>query len=335
MRSQIAKLTSSMGSFQQEKGKLPSQTIQNPQGQNSVGISSPNDVTFEHFKAVTIIRSGKSIDKTIQPKELSKETTKDVQNELVRDDEVSDKPHVPRTDVDVEPEKDKVSHVPPAPYPHRLRVPKKVNNHSKIYELFKQVKVNIPLLDSIKKILSNAKFLKDLCIVKRKLGVNKDTFMTEQSTSLIRNNLPPKYKDLGSPTFSIVVGNSKLGHALVDLGASVNLLPYSVYVEQGLGELELTNITLQLADSSVKILRGIVKDVLVQVDKFYFPVDFFVLDTQPMVNQGTQFPMILGRPFLAIANAIIHCRGGLMTLSFCNMIVNLKNLQCYQGDRGR
>ena len=51
------------------------------------------------------------------------------------------------------------------------------------------------------------------------------------------------------------------------------------------------------------------KDVLVQVDKFYFPVDFVVLDTQPVVNQGTQFPMILGRPFLTTANAIIHCRG--------------------------
>ena len=68
--------------------------------------------------------------------------------------------------------------------------------------------------------------------------------MTEQSTSLIRNNLPQKYKDPGSPIISIVVGNSKLGHALVDLRASVNLLPYSVYVDLGLGELEPTNITL-------------------------------------------------------------------------------------------
>ena len=320
MRSQITKLTSSMGNFQQEKGKLPSQTIQNPQDQNSVGVSGPSDVTFEHCKAVTTLRSGKTIDKTIQPKE----TIKDVQNEPLMDDEVFDKPHVPRTDVvDVKSEKDKTSHVPPAPYPHRLRAPKKVNNHYEIYELFKQVKVNIPLLDAIKKIPSYAKFLKDLCTVKRKLGVNKDVFMTEQSTSLIKNNLPPKYKDPGSLTISIVVGNSKLGHTLVDLGASVNLLPYSVYVELGLGELEPTNITLQLVDRSVKIPRGIVKDVLVQVDKFYFPVDFVVLNTQPVVNQGTQFPVILGRPFLATANAIIHCRGGLMTLSFGNMTVNL------------
>ena len=301
-----------MGNFQTEKGKLPSQTIQNPQGQNSVGVSSPSDVTTP--------QSRKIIDKTIQPKE----TIQDVKNEPLEGDEVSDKPHVPRADViDVKPEKDKASHVPPAPYPHRLRAPKKVNNHSKIYELFKQVKVNIPLLDSLKQIPSYAKFLKDLCTVKRKLSVNKDAFMTEQSTYLIRNNLPPKYKDPRSPTISIVVGNSKLGHALVDLGESANLLPYSVYVELGLGELEPTNITLQLANCSVKIPRGIVKDVLVQVDKFFFPVDFVVLDTQHVVNQGTQLPVILGRPFLATINAIIHCRGGLMTLSFGDMTVNL------------
>ena len=235
-----------MGNFQQEKGKLPSQTVQNPQGQNSVGVSGSSEDTFEHCKAVTTLRSGKVIDKTIPTKEPIQES----QSEPIGDDEVSDKPHVPRTDViEGEPEQDKATHIPPAPYPHRLRAPKKVNNHSEIYELFKQVKLNIPLLDAIKqipsyaikKIPSYAKFLKDLCMVKRNLCVNKEAFMIEQSTSLIRNNFPPKYKDPGSPTISIVVGNSRLGHDLVDLGASVNLLPYSVYVDLGLGELEPTN----------------------------------------------------------------------------------------------
>ena len=176
VRSQITKLTSYMGNFQQEKGKLPSQTIQNPQGQNSVGVSGQSESTFKHCKVVTNLRSGKVIDKTIQPKEPIQE----LQDEPVGDDEVSDKPHVPRADViNGDPEQDKASHIPPAPYPHRLRAPKKVNNHSEIYELFKQVKVNIPLLDAIKQNPSYAKFLKDLCTVKRKLGVNKEAFMTE------------------------------------------------------------------------------------------------------------------------------------------------------------
>ena len=74
VRSQITKLTSSMGNFQQEKGKLPSQPIQNPQGQNSVGVSSASEGTFEHCKAVTTLRSGKVIDKAIQPKEPIQES---------------------------------------------------------------------------------------------------------------------------------------------------------------------------------------------------------------------------------------------------------------------
>ena len=134
VRSQINKLTSSIGNLQQEKGKLPSQPIQNPQGQNSVGSSVSSEGTFEHCKAVTTLRSGKVVDKTIP----TKETSQEYQSELVREDEVSDKPHVPNTnDIDGEPEEDKSTHIPPAPYPHRLRAPKKVNNHSEIYELFK------------------------------------------------------------------------------------------------------------------------------------------------------------------------------------------------------
>ncbi|RVW58653.1 hypothetical protein CK203_102752 [Vitis vinifera] len=75
------------------------------------------------------------------------------------------------------------------------------------------------------------------------------------------------------------------GKALLDLGASVNLLPYSVYKQLGLGELKPTSITLSLADRSVKIPRGIIEDVLVQVDNFYYPVDFVVLDTDPIVKE--------------------------------------------------
>ena len=72
--------------------------------------------------------------------------------------------------------------------------------------------------------------------------------------------------------------------ALLDLGASVNLLPYSVYKQLRLGELKPTSITLSLADRSVKIPRGMIEDVLIQVNKFYYPVDFVVLDMDSVVK---------------------------------------------------
>ena len=93
-----------------------------------------------------------------------------------------------------------------------------------------------------------------------------------------------KYKDPGSPTISFNIGGTCIDKALLDLGASVNLLPYSVYKQLGLGDLKPTNITLSLDDHSVKIPKGIVEDVLVKVDKFYYPVDFVVLDTKPIAS---------------------------------------------------
>ena len=145
------------------------------------------------------------------------------------------------------------------------------------------MKVNIPLLDMIKQVPTYAKFLKDLCTIKRGLNVNKKAFLTEQVSAIIQCKSLVKYKDPGCPTISVMIRETCVEKALLDLRASVNLLPYSVYKELGLGELKPTSITL-LADRSVKIPRDMIEDVLVQVDKFYYPVDFVVLDTNPVAK---------------------------------------------------
>ena len=185
------------------------------------------------------------------------------------------------------------------------------------------MKVNIPLLDIIKQVPAYAKFLKDLCTIKKGLGIEKKAFLTEQVSAIIQSKNPVKYKDLGSPTISVNIGGNCIEKSLLDLGASVNLLPYSVYKQLGLGELKPTNITLSLADRSVKIPKGIVEDVLVKIDKFYYPVDFVVLDTESIANEPNHVQIILGRPFLATANAIINFRNGVMQLTFGNMTLEL------------
>ncbi|XP_041017927.1 uncharacterized protein LOC121260147 [Juglans microcarpa x Juglans regia] len=138
----------------------------------------------------------------------------------------------------------------PAPFPQRLVPLHKDKNHVEILEVFRQVRINIPLLDAIQQIHAYSKFVKDLCTVKRRLNVHKKAFLIEQVTAIIQSNTPPKYKDLGAPTIACL----------------------------GLGELKSTPIILQIADRSIKMPRVIAEDVLVQVDKFYYPVDFAVLD---------------------------------------------------------
>ena len=118
--------------------------------------------------------------------------------------------------------------------------------------------------------------------------------------------------------------------ALLDLSASVNLLPGSMYDSGRFGELKSTKVTLQLADRSVKTPRGMLEDVLVKVDEFYFPVDFLVLDMESSNHIG-QIPIILGRPFLATANACINCRTGVMDVSFGNKKMRLNVFSTSQG----
>ncbi|KAL9371998.1 hypothetical protein Peur_034242 [Populus x canadensis] len=296
IRSQLTKLTQSLSI--QEKGKIPAQPMPNPRGQVHMSESSSSEPSnHEQVQAITTLRSGKIIDKAIGfgiPRSIVEEESRQSEEEI-------------KTQVTNE----------------SLRKPKHDLMNSEIYELFKQVKVNIPLLDAIKQVPSYAKFLKDLCTVKRRLNVKERAFLTEHASAIIQFKTPPKYKDPGCPTISCIIGNHKIDQALLDLGASVNLIPYTVYEQLGLGGIKPTRITLQLADRSIKIPRGIVEDVLVQVDKFYFPVDFVVLDTAPIQGSNAPIPVILGRPFLATSNALINCRNGVMKLSFGNMTVEM------------
>ena len=212
--------------------------------------------------------------------------------------------------------------VPPH-FPQALQKKKNSINQTEILEVLRQVKVNIPLLDMIKQVPTRTKFLKDLCKVKSGFNVNKKAFLTEQVSAIIECKTPVKYKDSGCPTISVNIGGFSVEKALLDLGASVNLLPYSVYKQLGLGELKPTSITLSLANRSIKIPKGTIEDVLIQVDKFYYPMDFVVLDTEPVAVGPNHVPIILGRPFLATSNAIINCRNGVMQLTFGNMTLEL------------
>ena len=222
-------------------------------------------------KSVTTLHSGKIVEK-----DIPKSNTHDESSKINNSDEVLD------------PKSNEIERCPiRAPFPQRFIPPQKVNQNFKIFEVLKQVNVNIPLLDAIKQIPSHAKFFKDLCIVKRKLNVHKKAFFTKQVSAIIQNNRPPKFKDLGCHTISCVIGNSKIEKALLDLGASVNLLPYLAYKQLGLGELKPTSIILQLVNRFVIVPKGVVEDVLVQVENFYFPFDFIILDMHHVSNANS------------------------------------------------
>ncbi|RVW20778.1 hypothetical protein CK203_108297 [Vitis vinifera] len=315
----------------QKKGRFPSQPHQNPKAVHEVEAEEGESLQMREVKAMITLRSGKEV---YLPTTTPEQETEREAEEEKKEEFKGKRPrnNMKKEDHDLivkeEPERNiakedmRKNHMPP-PFPQALHGKKGINNASEILEVLRQAKVNIPLLDMIKQASTYAKFLKDLCTIKRGLNVSKKVFLTEQVSSIIQCKSLVKYKDLGCPTISVTIGGVPLERALLDLGASVNLLPYSVYEQLGLGELKPTSITLSLADRSVKIPRGIIEDVLVQIEKFYYPIDFVVLDTDPNAKGTNCVPIILGRPFLATSNAIINCRNGMMQLSFGNPTMEL------------
>ena len=253
-------------------------------------MSSSNEPTSRIYevKAVITLRSGKEVEQVVpKPAEEGQEAKESKPEELVI-------------------KEDAVKKITPTPFPQALKSKKKAINQAEILEVLRQVKVKIPLLDMIKQIPTYAKNFKDLCTMKRGLNVDKKAFLTEQVSAIIQCKTLIKYKDPGCPTISVNIRGTCVEKALLDLGSSVNLLPYSVYKQLGLGELNPTSITLSLAHRSIKIPKGTVEDVLIQVDKFYYPVNFVVLDTEPVAIGTNYVPIILGRPFLATSNVIIN-----------------------------
>jgi hypothetical protein len=211
LKDALAKFTSTL-SFQ-EKGEFPSQPQQNPKGQYNSSASSSRSQHMDQVKSVITLRSGKVIEKPIlEPCE--------------KDDELISEG---KEGVESEHCKEKTDSPPAFPFPHAMTKQRKVDHNSEIFKTFKQVRINIPLLDAIKQVPSYAKFLKDLCIVKRKLNVKKKVFLVEQVSVILHNNNALKYKDSGCPTISCFIGEHKIKRALLNLGASVNLLPYSVF----------------------------------------------------------------------------------------------------------
>ena len=192
---------------------------------------------------------------------------------------------------------------------------------SKFVSMFKKLNVDIPFSEVLEKMPQYAKFMKEILSKKRKLSDEDATVeLTEEVSAIIQQKLPPKLKDPGSFTLPVEIGNIKVGRALCDLGASINLMPLTVYERLKIGNLKPTKMNLQLADRSIAYPYGVVEDVLVKVDKFIFPVDFVVLD----VKEDYKVPLIFGRPFLATGNAETDEAKELMPLRVGEEKVNFK-----------
>jgi uncharacterized coiled-coil protein SlyX len=202
----IAKLETQMGQLantlnRREEGKLPSQPVMNPKRLYMVD----EETSHQHVQSITTLRSGKLVDNQVgDKKEEHTEVPETLQNN-------KGKQVINETSTSVDPSSE-TPYVPQAPFPEWLKAPSHFGKQGEkiqaMMEVFKQVKINIPLLDAIQQVPTYAKFLKDLCTQKRKFRnhIPKKVLLTEHVSSLLQHNTPPKFKDPRAPTISCIIG---------------------------------------------------------------------------------------------------------------------------------
>ncbi|GJU57781.1 DNA-directed DNA polymerase [Tanacetum coccineum] len=200
---------------------------------------------------------------------------------------------------------------PPIPFPRRLRKEKEEAQQKKVLENLKQLHINLPFIEALAQMPRYAKFLKGLLTNKARLEEACTITMNERCSAILLNKIRSKEKDLRSFTIPCDIGQLHINNALADLGASISLMPYTMYEKLGLGEPKATKMSLEVADRSIQYPRGIIENVLIKVNKFILPIDFVILD----MPEDSRVPIILGRPFLATARAMIDVFNKKITLS--------------------
>ncbi|CAN6677885.1 unnamed protein product [Malus baccata var. baccata] len=298
LEKQIGQIAEFMGQIR-EQGRLPSSTVMNPKG------------GFETAKAI-MLKNGKQVGTDSNTSKSSKTRRTSCCKKKHR--EQSPRPRMTK----------------PCrihlvllnrPKPPRFRQSKKEEVEKDILETFRKVQVNIPLLDAIKQVPRYAKFLKELCTTRRRISNKEVVQVSENVSAVLQRKLPPKCKDPGSFTIPCIIGNTKFEQCMLDLGASINVMPYSIYASMNLGELKNDGVIIQLADRSNAYPKGVLEDVLVQVGNLIFPADFYVLDMEDSPH-STPLPILLGRPFMKTARTKIDVFKGTLTMEFDGEVID-------------
>ncbi|KAL4293612.1 hypothetical protein AHAS_Ahas18G0145500 [Arachis hypogaea] len=158
------------------------------------------------------------------------------------------------------------------------------------------MEVTIPLFDAINQVPKYAKFLKDVCTYKEKIG-RLGMNLLGNSVSSMMDDFPKKYSDPGPCLVSCMIGEIQIKDCMCNLGSCVSIMPFSIYEKLNLAPLKRSGARFVLADKSIISVVGIAKNVLVRIQDLIFPVDFHILETPP-IDSDRPSSILLGRPFL-------------------------------------
>ncbi|GKD23411.1 reverse transcriptase domain-containing protein, partial [Tanacetum coccineum] len=302
-------MRSILGSFFQNQastsGTLPSNTIPNPKGEMKA-ITTRSGVAYE----------GPSIPTNPSPKKVvereTEETTDKEQTNFQGSTAHIQPPVIP---IPIpEPDVPRTLPKPNIPYPSRLNDQKlrekATNQMEKFFQIFQDLHFDISFADALLLMPKFASTIKSLLTNKDKLFESAKIPLNENCSAMLLKKLPEKLGDPGKFLIPCDFPGMVECSALADLGASINLMPLSVWKRLSLPELTTTRMTLELADRSITHPKGVTEDVFVKVGKFHFLADFVVVD----FDADPKVPLIFGRPFLRTSRALIDVYGEEITL---------------------
>ncbi|GKC19881.1 reverse transcriptase domain-containing protein [Tanacetum coccineum] len=203
---------------------------------------------------------------------------------------------------------------PNIPYPSRRDDQKSrdkaSNQMEKIFQIFQDLRFDISFADALLLMPRFAPTIKSLLMNKEKLLELAKIPLNENCSAMLLKKLPEKLGDPGKFLIPCNFPGMDVCHALADLGASINLMPLSIWKKLSLPELTPTRMTLELADRSITRPKGLAEDIFVKVGNFHFPTDFVVVDFEA----DPRVPLILGRSFLRTSRALIDVYEGELVL---------------------
>ncbi|GJY40882.1 reverse transcriptase domain-containing protein [Tanacetum coccineum] len=302
-------------------GTLPSQTVTNPRQQINA-ITTRSGKTLEG-PSIPFVPTPVTSNPQQEPEQNPETSTEKVQNPNLEntahvpspgeEDSIFMEIPKPKAKKTVNLDPNPNSYPSKLPYPERMKVrehDKPSAQHSRFLKMFKQLRLEIGLKDALVEMPKFNKWLSSLLRNKEKLEEIAITTVNAECSAIIMNKVPEKLEDPGKFLIPCALQELKRTSALADSGASINLLPYSIYKKLELEALTPTRMTLELANRSISHPMGIAEDVVVRVDGFTFLADFVVVNFEP----DPRVPIILGRPFLRTAKALIDLYEEKLTL---------------------
>ncbi|GKC98129.1 hypothetical protein Tco_1168404 [Tanacetum coccineum] len=224
-------------------------------------------------------------------------------SEFSDNDEFKHVTSIPDDDLKTSPKQSTTHYI--EPYVPLISFPRRLEQHAeealihKTMESLKKIKSNRHFLKEIRQSNVYPKYMKDLMTNKPLIIENEEVRMNPRCSAILLNQLPPKEKDTGTFILPCSIGRLYFNNALADLGASIRIMPFSMYKRLVIGKLKEIKINIELADNSKCTPKGIVRNLLIKIDKFILPIDFIVLD----ILEDFRMPIILGIQLLATALA--------------------------------